>query len=142
MTVTFCGHGDLSYSNDIKKILYEVLEKLIKEGANEFLLGGYGSFDMLAAHTINDLKKKYPDIRSVFVMPYLNRNYDTALYDETIYPDIEHIPKRLAIIKRNEYMADAADVVVAYVYHDWGGATKMLKYAKKRVKRVINIPEL
>ena len=78
MTVTFCGHGDLSYSNNIKKMLYEILEKLIKEGAKKFLLGGYGNYDMLAAHAIKDLKKKYPDIRSVFVMPYLNRNYDKS----------------------------------------------------------------
>jgi len=141
MTVTFCGHGDIQYGSEIKKKLYEMLENLINQGADEFLLGGYGNFDMMAAHTVRDLKEQYPNIQSVFVMPYLNREYDTALYDETIYPDIEHIPKRLAIIKRNEYMVDAADVVIAYVEHGWGGAAKTMMYAIKKGKQIVSLCE-
>ena len=45
MIVTFCGHKDDIYKKDTEEKLYEILEELIKKGANEFLLGGYGSFE-------------------------------------------------------------------------------------------------
>lgn len=34
-------------------------------------------------------------------------------------------------------MVDEADVVAAYVLHDWGGAAKTLDYAMKKRKTVI-----
>ena len=36
-------------------------------------------------------------------------------------------------------MVDQADVVVAYVDHDWGGAAKTLERAVSKKKRIINI---
>ena len=62
------------------------------------------------------------------------------MYDGTIYPPLENVPKRLAIIKRNEWMVDHADVIVAYVLHDWGGANDMLQYAACKDKVVIRYP--
>ena len=34
-------------------------------------------------------------------------------------------------------MVDAADVVVACVLHDWGGAAATLRYARQKGKRII-----
>ena len=59
------------------------------------------------------------------------------MYDVTIYPPLENVPKRLAIIKRNEWMVDHADVIVAYVLHEWGGASTMLQYAVRKGKEII-----
>lgn len=50
MIVTFCGHGEMTYSEETRKNLYDTVEELINQGADEFLLGGYGPFDLLAAH--------------------------------------------------------------------------------------------
>ncbi len=36
-------------------------------------------------------------------------------------------------------MIEIADLVVAYVDHEWGGAYKTLSYAKKKCKRIINL---
>ena len=41
--------------------------------------------------------------------------------------------------KRNEWMVDQSDVVVAYVTHNWGGAAAMLRYAERKRKHIINI---
>ena len=72
-------------------------------------------------------------------MPYIDRDYDKALYDCSEYPPIETVPKKLAIIKRNEYMVNKADTIVAYVTHGWGGAAQTLEYAKVKKKNIINI---
>ena len=37
MKVTFCGHGKEEYGEAVSKRLYEIIEELIKSGADEFL---------------------------------------------------------------------------------------------------------
>lgn len=139
--VTFCGHSKLSEKEKIllKKELNKKLEKLISNGACTFLLGGYGDFDRICAYVIRELKKQYSHIESVFVTPYINKEYNTELYDGSEYPPIENVPLRYAISKRNEYMVEKADVIIAYVNHSWGGAATTLEYAKRKHK---NIQEL
>lgn len=136
--VTFCGHGKINGEEAVKRWLRETVEALILRGADDFLLGGYGSFDACAASVVWELKRKYPAIRSTLVIPYLDWHVDASQYDSTIYPPLESVPRRFAISKRNEWMVNAADVVVAYVIHDWGGAATTLAYAKRRKKKVIS----
>lgn len=137
MTVTFCGHRD-SYCDEIlKQTLYSVIEELIVSGANKFFLGGYGNFDTLAAETVYKLKESYPFIESVLIIPYLDRNYTTALYDYTLYPPIEAVPKRFAVLKRNVWMVENSDVLISYIRRGLGGAAKTVSFAEKRGKRII-----
>ncbi|MBR4702924.1 MAG: hypothetical protein IKO91_03680 [Oscillospiraceae bacterium] len=137
MVVSFCGHSEVYPQDRIEKELRVVIGHLITEGTEQFLLGGYGQFDLLAAKVVAEEKKTHPEIESILVVPYLDRKYDLALYDRTLYPGLEKAPLRFAVRKRNEYMMDAADVVVAYVTHSWGGAAKTLEYAKRRNKKII-----
>ncbi len=139
--VTFCGHSRFTAGHetiDIEKHLKNQIENLILQGATKFLLGGYGHFDGLCAKVVYVLKEKYPHVKSVLVIPYLNRKYDMTYYDYTIYPNLEKTPYRLAIIKRNEYMVQASDILVAYIDHTWGGAYKTYLYAQKNNKTIIN----
>lgn len=75
MTVTFCGHGNVIYTDGIRKKLNGTVEELIMQGAEEFLLGGYGNFDLMAAYTVKSFKRKYPDIKSVLVVPYIKQEF-------------------------------------------------------------------
>jgi len=137
MVVYFCGHRNV-YDEIESKLYYEV-ENLIKQGADEFLLGGYGSFDYKAAKVVKHLKEKYPHIVSVLVIPYINKDYDKSLYDISEYPPIENVPKRLAIIKRNRWMVDKSDVVVAYIRNNFGGAAMMFDYAERKDVKIIKL---
>jgi len=135
--VTFCGHKEIDDRESIKRWLNRVCLDLIEQGAKEFYLGGYGEFDLLCAVTLREMQKEYPYIRLILVLPYLNSNILTAVYDETLYPPLETVPKRFAISRRNEWMVKECDVVVAYVTHGWGGAAKTLAYAEKKKKQII-----
>lgn len=139
--VTFCGHADFYETEDVRVWLKETVEGLIRRGADDFLLGGYGRFDACAASVVWELKKQYPAIRSTLVLPYLDRKVDATKYDTTLYPPLEKVPRRFVISKRNEYMVNEADIVVAYVTHDWGGAATTLAYAKRRKKEIMNYGE-
>ena len=140
MIVTFCGHREVREPEKVRKWLYETVEGLILEGADCFYLGGYGQFDSMAAGVVRGLKMKYQQIRCILVLPYLDKKYDASGYDESLYPPLENVPKRYAISKRNEYMVDHADVIVAYVVYSFGGARQTLEYAKRKQKRVIHFP--
>ena len=63
---------------------------------------------------------------------------DTSPCDSSLYPPLESVPKKLAIVRRNRWMVDQADVVVRYVLHSWGGAATTLEYAKQKKKRIIS----
>ena len=138
MTVTFCGHTQISQSEKIENWLYDVTQKLIEQGATTFYLGGYGAFDSLAASVLREQKKQYPQIKLVLVLAYLNTGKNTSGYDSTVYPPLETVPRRFAISHINRWMVEASDVVVAYVLHDWGGAATTLRCAKQKKKHIIS----
>ena len=137
MVVTFSGHSEVYQQEAVSRWLKDVVERLISQGADMFLVGGYGTFDSLACATVWEMKKQYPHIESVLVLPYPDKRVDTSRYDGTTYLPIENVPRRYAIVHRNQWMIEKADVVVAYVTHDWGGAAAMTRYASKKKRRVI-----
>lgn len=137
MVVTFCGHSEVYQQELVSRWLDETVERLILQGADMFLLGGYGVFDGIACGVVWNMKKKYPHIQSVLILPYLDKKVDVSKYDGTTYPPIESVPKRYAISHRNRWMVEQAEVVVSYVTHSWGGAAATLQYAIKRKKRII-----
>ena len=137
MKVTFCGHKEVADREAVERWLYEACTEMIENGTDEFFLGGYGGFDYLCAAVLRNLKKSYPQIRLILILPYLNSSMITDGYDETLYPPLESVPKRFAISRRNEWMIWESDVVVAYVTHGWGGAAKTLEYARRKNKAVL-----
>lgn len=135
--VTFCGHREIENTEPVRQWLYGVIERLLRQGASVFYLGGYGAFDKLAAVVLSELKSRYSGIKAVIVLPYLDKQYDAELYDGAVFPPIETVPKRYAIVHRNRWMIENTDVLVAYVLHDWGGAAKALEYAEHKGKQII-----
>lgn len=141
MIVTFCGHSEIYQTDEIRHWLISTIEPLIADGADTFYLGGYGAFDSFATVVLRELKKSYPHIQSILVLAYLNREIDASDYDSTLYPELEEVPPRFAISKRNQRMVEMADMVVAYVTHGWGGAATTLQYAKRKKKSIICFPD-
>ncbi len=139
MIITFCGHSKLIEQNIIRAHLTRELRTLLEHGNHKFYLGGYGDFDLLAAKVLYELKQEYPETETILILPYLDRPLDASLYDSTIYPPLENVPKRYAISRRNKWMVEQADMVIACVDHDWGGASKTLEYAVKKGLRIINL---
>lgn len=71
------------------------------------------------------------------MIPYIDRGFNANLYDTSIFPPIETVPKRFAISKRNQWMIDEADVVVAYLNNFAGGSGRTMEYAQRKKKRII-----
>lgn len=138
---TFFGHSEIRENIDDK--LTNVLLNLIKEeGIIRFYVGNHGSFDRMVVKKLRDLKNTYPNIEYSVVLAYLPSKETLHKYEssETIYPEgFENMLPKYAIIKRNEWMIDKSDIIVTYVRHSIGGATKAKEYAERKGKRIINI---
>lgn len=140
MTVTFCGHREVCQSDVLRQWLISEVDAAIQDGAETFLLGGYGAFDAMAAGVVREARKDHPNIESVFVLPYLDKRVDISQYDRTTYPPLEKVPRRFAIIKRNQWCIDQSDRLIAYVTHDWGGAAATLAYAQRKGREIRLFP--
>lgn len=121
-----------------------LIDEINKNPTCKFYLGGYGDFDGLCLRMLKDLKTDFPEIELIFITPYLDKNYSKLEfaknhYDGVIFPPLESVPRKFAILKRNEWMVEQADLVIAYVKYSWGGAAKTLEYSKRKKKRIINI---
>ena len=119
---------------------------LVKEAdATHFYVGNEGCFDYMVQKALQQLQSKYPSICYEVVLAYLpldkkNGKFDST--DPTLYPEeLETVPKRYAISRRNRWMVDHADCLVAYIAHDWGGAAKMYQRALHRGLTTINLNE-
>ena len=144
MIITFAGHREVHEGMNLKERILSAITENIKDRTVYFYCGGYGEFDNMCARIVCELKPEKPGFKSVFVTPYISSTRITKLqsdflYDEILYADLERVPQRLAILKRNEYMVDKADLVIAYIEREEGGAYSAVKYAKKLNKKVVNI---
>ena len=145
MIITFCGHSDFLFSDEEKEKLKQILiNEITKNPTCKFYLGGYGNFDGLCLRTLKELKNDFPEIELIFITPYLDKNYSKLEfakyhYDDVIFPPLESVPRKFAILKRNEWMVEETDLVIAYVMYSWGGAVKTLEYAKRKKKTIINL---
>ena len=145
MIVTFCGHKDIFFNSNEKTQLKDVLRTILKESPNTiFYLGDYGQFDSLCNRTLKELQKEFPLLKRIFVTPYLNPEYThlqyaNHYYDEILYPFTNKTLPRFAISKRNQWMVDESDLIIAYIDHGWGGAARTLEYAIQKHKPYINL---
>ena len=137
---TFAGHGEIYGENTLKeKLKKEIINLIENQGVTTFYNGGKGQFDWLCADCVKELRKDYPFIKSYMIFSYLpgkKNEFDSNPYkdfDGTIYPyGLEFVPKRFAIVKRNEWVIDNSSFLITYINHKWGGAYRTLEYAKRK----------
>ncbi len=138
MICTFFGHKDTD--TRIKEQLKEVLTDLIVDHqADLFYVGNHGNFDSIVRITLKELRTEFPHIKYYVVLAYMPKDklFDD---DETIYHEnLETVPPRYAIDRRNRWLVNKADTVITHVTHSFGGAAKYKELAEKKGKRVINI---
>lgn len=142
---TFFGHRIIT--KDIKSLLTRQIENLITEyGVNVFYVGNNSQFDYLVATVLREVKLHNPQILYWIVLAYLpekKQEYNPLSDIETIYPEgLEYTPRRFAISKRNQWMVQQSDYVIAYVEHSFGGAAQFTEYAQKKNRMVINLADL
>ena len=138
----FCGHSDAPKC--IRSKLKETITSLIcKEHVQIFYVGSNGAFDRMAIDVLQDLHSSYPKIQYYQILAYMPRPESTSLNScPTIFPEgLENVPCRAAIPRRNKWLVEQSDFLIAYVTRTFGGAANTLTYAQKRKIKIINLSE-
>lgn len=140
----FIGHRETS--SEVLPALEEIVERHIaRYGVTDFIVGNYGGFDRLAAKVVIAAKKQHPRITLTMLVPYhpaerpvqLPRGFDGSFYP----PGMEKVPRRLAIVRANRYMAGHTDCLIACVWHPASNAKDLMEYARRKGVFVTNIGE-
>ena len=143
----FFGHRDTVITPQLEERLTQTLRQLIDEGIDEFWCCEQGTFDWICRVVTLKLKKEFDFINVWYVCAYNPNKYSRIrqesldrMFDGLIYNDkIARGVPRFAILRRNRYIVQNADVIVCYVEHDYGGAYQTIELAKSYTKRILNL---
>ena len=136
----FCGHSDAPESLRVE--LKETIADLIREkNVNLFYVGNHGGFDRMVLGVLQELQASFPVMRYYVVLAYHPQLSTPVSHDApTIFPeDLETVPKRAAIPRRNKWLVEHSDYLVSYVVRSFGGAAQTLAYAERRNVRIIRL---
>ena len=152
-TVCFTGHRKMppEQMDTLARQLKEELTNLIKNGYIYFGAGGALGFDTLAAQTVLELKRNYPHIKLILVLPCLSQTRGWSAVDVEIYENIKRKADKVVYTsqeytrgcmhKRNRHLVDNSSVCVCYLTEGTGGTAYTVDYAKKNNLTVINLGE-
>ena len=145
---TFAGHREV-YHPTIDEKLEKVIRELLQTDSEFiFYTGGMGEYDSKCSPAVRSAKRWYPHLKIhlALVIPYMSNSLNTEkeyyeyYYDEIIIPEeLCGVHYKAEIEKRNHWMVDRADCLIAYLCRDFRGAFETVKYAKKKGKPVINL---
>jgi len=137
----FTGHRDLGADFQVN-LLEKEIENLINLGVDTFLTGMAIGFDLICAETVLSLKEKYKNIKLVACVPFYNQEKSYTEKDKERYAKILSLVDENILLSeryfrgclhvRNKFMADKADVMVAYLKKDTGGTAWTVKYFQKK----------
>ena len=130
--------------------LREALEYLIGQGYTDFMSGGALGFDQMAAEIVLSLREKYPWVRLIMVIPFDGQadkwsREQRGRWLEIIEASdrvirISHEYDKGVFFKRNHYLVENADLLLAAFDGQPGGTAGTVAYAKRHGVRVVRIP--
>ena len=150
-TCCFTGHRSipLSERSAVSKALEKAIVESIENGYRYFGAGGAVGFDTMAALTVLKLKKQYPQIKLILVLPCENqtRNWkeaDIEKYehiksqaDKVVYVSKEYT--RDCMHKRNRHLVDNSSLCICYLTKPSGGTAYTVEYAEQKGVCIVNI---
>jgi len=150
-TCCFTGHRRIPPEeyDEIASKLEDILCQLINTGYQFFGAGGALGFDTLAAMTVLKVKKKYPHIKLILVLPCRNQTAKWKASDVKVYEYIKSQADKVVYIseeytadcmfKRNRHLVDNSSVCIAYCTKEEGGTAYTVEYAYTKHIKVIKM---
>ena len=117
-----------------------------------FGAGGALGFDTLATQCVLSLKKQYPHIKLILVLPCITQTKGWSKNDIAIYEEIKsqadkvvytsHDYFRGCMFKRNRHLVNGSSACIAYLTQEKGGTAYTVNYAKEQGLAVINLASM
>ena len=156
----FTGHrpGKLPWGEDesdlrciaLKAKLRAAVESAIHEGMEHFICGMAEGCDLYFCEAVLALREDYPDITLEAAVPFAGQaehwgaaqrqRYEALLARcDTVTVLQEHYSPG-CMMKRNRYMVDHADLIIACYDGKSGGTLNTLRYAIEREIQIVHLP--
>lgn len=153
-TCCFTGHRKIAteFLEPLRFYLKQEVISLVKQGYIHFGIDGALGFDTEAALTVLEVKKLYPKINLILVLPCKTQTYNWAKNDINTYNEIMTKSDKVTYIsetyfsgcmhKRNRHLVDHSSVCITYLVKKKGGTAYTVDYAMSKNLRVINLGNL
>ena len=150
-TCCFSGHRSMSGEEKLKVAvrLRKIIEEQIKAGVVFYGAGGALGFDALAAQTVLEMKKEYPQLRLILVLPCEDQTRGWHSEDIAVYEDIKRRSDKVVYVsrqytkdcmhKRNRHLVDHSGTCICYLTRASGGTAYTVDYARRKGLHVINV---
>ncbi len=148
MNCAFTGHRNFDYYNEIRSLERAVESAIIYDDVDTFYNGMARGFDLAAAQTVIQLKRRYK-IKLIACVPFYGQKETLNAFDRKIYEEVlEHCNEIIVLsqdyypgcmYKRNRYMVNNCDMVIAYYRGKRGGTQYTVKYAEEQQKKIVYI---
>lgn len=136
----------LRLKDELRNMIIDLIDN---HGVSHFISGMALGVDMIAAEIVLELKKKYPNITLECAIPCETQARKwTEKYRDRYFSIIEMSDKETLLQthytadcmhKRNKYMVDNSDYVIAVWNGSSSGTGKTVLYAKENNKQIIQI---
>ncbi|MBQ8503404.1 MAG: DUF1273 family protein [Clostridia bacterium] len=149
-TLKFLWNEECEMCKNLKMQIKNTITELIeKENAIHFISGMALGVDMICAEIVLELKKTYPQITLECAIPcetqaakwtekYRDRYFNTIIASDKETLLQTHYTAD-CMMKRNKYMVDKSDIVVAVWNGSKGGTANTVNYAKQSEKTIKQI---
>ena len=148
----FSGHRRLPQNcEELRAKLKREIIGLIERGVVFFGAGGAWGFDMLAEKTVLELKREYPHIRLVLVLPCPPDQQTlkwNAVQRQRYYEILERADKvRIlspqytsdCMLARNHHLVDGSAYLICYLREQRGGTAYTVDYADRQGIQIIRL---
>ncbi|MBO5092332.1 MAG: hypothetical protein J6C61_07615 [Clostridia bacterium] len=138
MICTFFGHRDAP--SKIKPQLKSEILHAISMGVNEFYVGNNGGFDLLVQATLYELLNEGYNFKYNIVLSYVGERAMAGQQEFTIFPcGQESCLPKFAVAKRNKWLIQKSNIVIAYLRYKGTNTGKIVEMAKRRGLCIINV---
>lgn len=135
---------------EFKEKLNAVINAVYESGITHFICGMALGCDMFCAEAVIELKKQNPDITLEAAVPYDGQESKWSEAGRQRYRSILMHCDKITLIqdsytpgcmmRRNRYMVDSSNVLIACYDGKSGGTWNTIEYAMKLDKEVIQLP--
>ena len=108
---------------DFRKRLRETIEFLILQGYRHFISGGAQGMDIMAAETVLDLQKRYPDVTLEMAIPFEGQagrwpesyraRWQRCVESADVVTVLSHEYTKSCLFARNRYLVTQANLLLA-----------------------------
>lgn len=152
-TCCFTGHRVLAEPAEIVEArVLETVEQLIRKGYRYFGAGGARGFDALASEAVLQLKRRYPDIHLILVLPFPEQYQKEGNWTQSEIDQYHSLQKRASKVvvlapaycsgiyyRRNRHLADHSSACIVYLSRPNSGTGYTVQYATSAGLSIVNL---